>query len=105
MPQNLEEGDNALSTMNIQMESFYEQVRDADILIYNSAIDRELETIGQLLEKSAVLGDFKAVQEGHIWCTGKNLFQESLGLGELIQDLHAVMTEEDPILTYLRHLA
>lgn len=105
LPQDLEEGDNALSTMNIQMETFYEQARDADILIYNSAIDGELETIGQLLEKSAVLGDFKAVREGHVWCTGKNLFQESLGLGELIQDLHAVMTEENPVLTYLRPLA
>ncbi|MCI9391513.1 MAG: ABC transporter substrate-binding protein [Oscillospiraceae bacterium] len=105
LPRNLEEGDNALSTMNIQMETFYEQVQNADILIYNSTIDGELETIGQLLEKSAVLGDFKAVQEGHVWCTGKNLFQESLGLGELIQDLHAVMTEEAPALAYLRPLA
>lgn len=105
LPRGLEEGDNALSTMNIQMETFYESVRDADILIYNSAIDGELETIGQLMEKSAVLGDFKAVQEGHVWCTGKNLFQESLGLGELIQDLHAVMTQENPVLTYLRPLA
>ena len=105
VPRNLEEADNALSTMNIQMETFYETVRDADILIYNSTIDGELETIDQLLEKSAVLGDFKAVQEGHVWCTGKNLFQESLGLGELIQDLHAVMTGEDPALTYLRLLA
>ena len=104
LPQGLEEGDNALSTMNIQMETFYEQVRDADILIYNNTIDGELETMDQLLEKSAVLGDFKAVQEGHVWCTGKNLFQESLGLGELIQDLHAVMTEEDPALTYLQPL-
>ena len=104
LPQGLEEGDNALSTMNIQMETFYEQVRDADILIYNNTIDGELETIDQLLEKSAVLGDFKAVQEGHVWCTGKNLFQESLGLGELIQDLHAVMTQENPALTYLRPL-
>lgn len=43
LPRNLEEGDNALSTMNIQMETFYEQVQNADILIYNSTIDGELE--------------------------------------------------------------
>lgn len=93
------------STVNIQMEEFYQKARDADILIYNSTIDGELETLDQLLEKSPVLGDFKAVQEGNVWCTGKNLFQESLGLGELIQDLHAVMTEEAPALAYLRPLA
>jgi len=104
LPQNLEEDDNSLSTMNIQMEEFYRRAQDADILIYNSAIDGELETINQLLEKSAVLGDFKAVKEGNVWCTGKNLFQETLGLGALIQDLHAVMTEADPALTYLRPL-
>ena len=70
------------STMNIQTEEFYQKARDADILIYNSTIDGELETLGQLLEKSPVLGDFKAVQEGNVWCTGKNFFQESLGLGD-----------------------
>lgn len=92
------------TTMNIQMEEFYQGAREADILIYNSAIDGELETLDQLLEKSPVLKDFKAVQEGDVWCTGKNLFQESLGLGELMLDLHAVMTEEDPELTYLHPL-
>jgi len=104
LPQDLEEEDNSLSTMNIQMEEFYQRARDADILIYNSTIDGELETLERLLEKSAVLGDFKAVQEGNVWCTGKDLFQETLGLGALIQDLRAVMTEEDPALTYLRPL-
>lgn len=92
------------TTMNIQMEEFYQGAREADILIYNSAIDGELETLDQLLEKSPVLKDFKAVQEGSVWCTGKNLFQESLGLGELMLDLHRVMTEESPELTYLRPL-
>lgn len=92
------------TTMNIQMEEFYQGARDADILIYNSAIDGELDTLDQLLEKSPVLKDFKAVQEGNVWCTGKNLFQESLGLGELMLDMHRVMTEENPELTYLHPL-
>ena len=37
------------STVNIQMEEFYQKARDADILIYNSTIDGELETLDQLL--------------------------------------------------------
>ena len=93
------------STMNIQMEEFYQKARDADILIYNSTSDGELETLDQLREKSPVLGDFKAVQGGNVWCTGKNFFQESLGLGNFMVDLHRVMTEEKPPLTYLHPLA
>lgn len=105
--QDVGDEENALSTMNMQMESFYAGARDADVLIYNSTIDGELQTISQLLEKSSLLGDFKAVQNGNVWCTGKNLFQESLGLGDLILDLHAILTAEDPEsleLTYLHRL-
>ena len=100
----LEGDEGAKSTMNMQMESFYEGARNADVLIYNSAIDGELQTMSQLLEKSGVLADFKAVREGAVWCTGKNLFQESLGLGDLIADLHTVLSGGDAPLTYLHLL-
>lgn len=105
--QDLASEDSAKSTMNMQMEAFYEGARDADILIYNSTIDGELQTMDDLLDKSGLLGNFKAVQEGHVWCTGKNLFQESLGLGALIEDIHAILTADDPDgleLTYLHQL-
>lgn len=107
VPQGLAAEDNALSTMNMQMEAFYEAARDADVLIYNSTIEGELQTLDELLAKGAVLRDFKAVREGNVWCTGKNLFQESLGLGGLIQDIHAVLTASGPDgldLTYLHRL-
>ncbi|MGM9586535.1 MAG: ABC transporter substrate-binding protein [Candidatus Limivicinus sp.] len=104
LPQGLTE-ENALSTMTIQMETFYQQAREADVLIYNSTIDGELQTLDQLLEKSSLMKDFKAVQTGNVWCTGKNLFQESLGLGDLILDIHAIVNAEDPdSLTYLHKL-
>ena len=97
--------DNALSTMNMQMETFYAEARDADCLIYNSTIDGELHTIDELLVKSPLLADFKAVQEGNVWCTQQNLFQSTMGLGDMILDIHAVLTEEDPDdLTYLHRL-
>ena len=106
--QDLAGDDNALSTMNMQMESFYAGARDADVLIYNSTIDAELQTVDELLAKSDVLKNFKAVREGNVWCTGKNLFQESLGLGGLILDIHAILTADDPDgleLTYLHRLS
>lgn len=31
-----------------------------------------------------------------MWCTGKNLFQETMGLGNMIQDIHKMLTEEEP---------
>lgn len=101
----LAEEDNALSTMNIQMETFYAGAKDADVLIYNSTIDGELYTMEELLSKSELLADFRAVQEGNVWCTEQNLFQTTMGLGDMILDIHRVLTEEDPEgLTYLHRL-
>lgn len=99
--------DNALSTMNMQLEAFYATAKDADYLIYNSTIDGELSTREQLLDKSSLLADFKAVREGNVWCTGRNMFQETMGLGEMVLDLHRMLTQKDPDpeeMTYLHRL-
>lgn len=107
LPQNIEDNGNALSTMNMQMEAFYAEAKDADYLIYNNTIDGELESLSELLAKSSLLSGFKAVKEGHVWCTGKNMFQESMGLGDMILDMHRLFTEEEPDpakMTYLHPL-
>ena len=97
--------ENAMSTMTVQMESFYHTALDADILIYNSTIDGEIETIEQLLAKSPLLADFKAVQSGNVWCISKNFYQQSLALGNMILDVHAILTdEEDGELHFLHKL-
>lgn len=96
--------DNDLSTMNMEMEAFYAGARDADYLIYNSTIDAEITTIEELLAKSHLLADFQAVRKGNVYCAQKNLFQESMGLGTLITDIHLMLTEEAPQLTYLYQL-
>ena len=96
--------DNALSTMNMEMESFYEAARDADILIYNSTIDGDIRTIDELLGKSPLLADFRAVKEGNVWCTGRNMFQQATGIGEMILDLSRIIqgsTDNGEELTYL----
>lgn len=102
--ENLGESDNALSTMNMQMEEFYAQAKDADYIIYNSTIDGELQTMEELFTKSPLLKDFKAVKEGNVWCTQKNLFQETTGLGQMIVDMHQMMTSEDENLTNLTYM-
>ena len=95
---------NDLSTMNMELEAFYSEARNADYLIYNSTIDAEITTIEELLGKSELLADFKAVCEGNVFCAQKNLFQESMGLGTLITDIHQMLTEEEPHMTYLYKL-
>lgn len=102
--ENLGEDDNALSTVNMQMEEFYAKAKDADYIIYNSAIDGELQTMEQLLEKSSLLKDFKAVKNGNVWCTGKNLFQESTGLGVMIEDIYKMLNSEGDSLTELTYM-
>jgi len=91
----LGEDDSAVSTVNMTMEEFYAQAIDADYIIYNSTIDGEIYTLDELYGKSALLADFKAVQEGNVWCTGKNLFQETTSLGDLIVEIHTILADED----------
>ena len=94
----------ALSTVNMTMESFYTAAKDADVLIYNSTIDGEIYSIAELLDKSPLFSEFRAVQNGDVWCTGKNLFQEPMGIGKLIGDFYRVLSDGDGELQYLHKL-
>ena len=99
---NVEE--NALSTMNISMESFYALAKDADILIYNATIDGELQTLDQLLQKDAMLGEFKAFKEGKVWCSEQDMFQQTTGAADMIADLHSIFYADGAELTFLHAL-
>ncbi len=92
--------------MNIQAETFYDIARDADILIYNSTIEGEITSISELVGKSSILSDIKAVKEGNVWCTGQNMFQQTTGAADMICDLNAVFTDtyDSADLTYLHRL-
>ena len=69
-----EEGSHS-STTTIQMESFYMAAKDADYIIYNSSIMGEMNTLEDLLAKNELFANFRAVQEGHVYCTTENLYQ------------------------------
>ena len=105
VPQGLTENENALSTMNMQMEEFYAQAKDADYLVYNSTIDGNLASIDDLLAKNSLFADFKAVQNGNVWCIGKNLYQDTMDTGSIIHDFHEMLNSEDTDeLTYMYKL-
>ena len=99
--------DNALSTVNIQMETFYAAAKDADILIYNSTIEGQLDSIAQLTEKSAVFKDFRAVQNDAVWCTEQNFYQQTTGAADMMTDLNRIISgqaDETEQLTYLHRI-
>lgn len=46
------------------------------------------------------------MQTGNVWCITKNFYQESLALGDLILDVHAVLNDKDAgDLRFLRKLS
>ena len=99
------EEDNAQSTVNIQMEAFYNGAVDADVLIYNSIIDGELSSIDELVALNPLLADFKAVKDGNVWCLTKDFYQESLELSDLILDINHALTEsQDASFRFLTRL-
>lgn len=103
--QNLQvEEDNALSTMNMQMEDFYVTAKDADVLIYNSTIDGELTCSQDLIDKNPLFADFAAVKSGQVYCTSKDFFQESTGIVSFMEDLHWVFTGADGEFHFLKQL-
>ena len=104
----LTDNGNSLATMNLPLEDFYAGAKDADVLIYNSAIEGTIASVSQLTEKFPLLSEFKAVQNGQVWCTSQSLFQQSMALADLILDMNKVFTEGTPAadtLKFLTHVA
>lgn len=92
------------SAVSMQMEEFFAAARDADYLIYSSAVGGSLGSLDEFLAKSPLLSQFKAVKEGHVFCTGKNLFQETMSIGSVILELNRMVTEDEPKLSYFYRL-
>jgi iron complex transport system substrate-binding protein len=95
------EDDNALSTMNMQMEAFLDRALVSDILIYSTSIDGEMHSAEELYKKAPMLKQSKAASEGNIWITGKNMYQQSTAVAKMMLELHAVISghaDEDELI-------
>src|SRR5699024_3328007 len=97
---NLGDEESASSTETMQMEEFYAGAKDAGYIIYNSTIDGELSSLDELLAKSPLLKDFKAVENGNVFCTTRDLYQSSMELGTIISDIHSMLTDRTDM-TYI----
>ena len=76
--------DQGNSSIKLTMEEFYAAARNADYMVYNATIANELTSVDELLAQNELFADFKAVQEGKLWTTTKQLFQATDILPELI---------------------
>lgn len=105
IPTNIGDPDSKRSTVSMQIEDFYDQAKDVDFIIYNSSIDGGIGSVQELLDKCAVLKNFKAVKEGNVWCTTNDMYQQSMSIGYLIHDMHAMLQGKDQDeMTYLFHV-
>ena len=101
---NLGDPETRTSTVTIEMEKFFATAKDADYIIYNSTIGGEVRTIDELLAKNELLAEFKAVQNGNVWCTSENMYQETTQLGQMIQSFQKVFSGEADELDELPYL-
>jgi iron complex transport system substrate-binding protein len=92
---NIGDGESKKSTMNMQIEEFYNGAKDADYLIYNSSIDGGVDNLDELLEKCSLLADFNAVKQGNVWCTTNDMYQQSLSIGYMMQDIYMMLNGGD----------
>ncbi len=83
--------ESARSTVNMQFESFYAAASNADILIYDRSIDKNLKTISQLKKKNPLFSDFKALKSGEVYCTKDDFFQKTTGTADFIADLEKII--------------
>ena len=51
-----------------------------------------------------MLEKFKAVQDGNVYFTTKNLYQSTMELGTITSDIHKMLIGDDADLTYLYKL-
>ncbi|WP_051638591.1 ABC transporter substrate-binding protein [Butyrivibrio sp. NC2002] len=84
----------ATSQVTISMEAFYNYAADADILIYNQAIEDAPASVAELVADNPVFGDFKACKEGKVWYTDKSLYQYADKIGTIISNLNEIFAEE-----------
>ena len=97
--------ENRSSSTTLEMEAFYAQAKDADIIIYNSTVAGRLKGLDELVALNPLLADFKAVKNRRAWCCEQNVYQQMTATGEVVVDLHeAIADTERDELTFLFRL-
>ena len=91
-------------TRQMEMEAFYLVAGDADCILYIGQLGGKPKTLSQLIERNTLLADFKAVQNGRVYCTGADYFQQAGRLGDLIEDMNRMLSGDDAALNHIMKL-
>ena len=107
VPSQMDEADeNRSSSTTMEMEAFYAGAKDADVVIYNSTVAGELNTLDELCALNPLLADFTAVKNHEVWCCEQNVYQQMTSTGAVVADLHeAIAGAQRDTLDYLFRLA
>lgn len=89
------------NTVNITMEQFYSVASKVDYLVYNGTIQQPINTIDDLLAMSETFADYKAVKDGNVYSTARDLYQSTDRIAEVILDFHTLVTDGGSEMTFL----
>ena len=98
------EDENSLSTVSMSLEEFYSTAVNADVIIYNSTIEGEINSIDDLINMNEIFKDFKAVKDGQVWCTDKNMYQATDAIADVIVDMRAVLSGDADMIANMQYL-
>ena len=87
--------ENRSSSTTLEMEAFYAQAKDADVIIYNSTVAGRLKGLDELVALNPLLADFKAVKNRRAWCCEQNVYQQMTATGEVVVDLHEAIADAE----------
>lgn len=92
------------STATIAMEQFYKTAKNTDLLIVNSSLTDHCDTMEELKAKSPMFQNMKAVQTGNVYITEDSLYQSSMELGIIMDEMHRILLGQEEGLHYFRKL-
>lgn len=86
------EGDQT-GTATITLEDFYAMCGEADY-IFNLNMAARVHSLDEMIELVPLLEDFKAVQEGHMYCAYDRIYQFNYDYAGMISDMNQILTDD-----------
>lgn len=85
-------GDEAGSSqLVVDMEAFYAGARDADVIVYNTTVDASVASVADLVAKSALLADFRAVRSGEVWACDHYMYQRMTEVDAIASEIRGAL--------------
>lgn len=103
-PSDEAEGSSSVQAI-IDLETFYAQAKDADVIIYNTTVDGTVASIADLTGKNPLLADFKAVQDGEVYACDENMYQAMTDMDDIMGDIRSALTGTEESSGYIWKLS